>query len=159
MKNKSKYSLLALSILLIPINNVLAFNNYTSSTKSCGNGLITGIPSSLPQIIKAVYLGLQVAVPVLLVIFGMIDLIKAITAGKEDEIKKSQSIFIRRLITGVLVFFILSIVKLVVYVAADDDKSANIVNCTNCFLSNKCEVSEKNETTTNNKTTTIKKTS
>ena len=157
MIKKRKLILLALSILFVPIAQAQGFSNYTSSVKSCGNGMITDIPSALPKIIKIVYLSLQIAVPVLLVIFGMIDLIKAVIAGKEDEIKKSQGVFIRRLITGVLVFFILSIVKFLIYFAADDDKSANIIDCTNCFLNNNCEEKEKNEKTTTTKKTTNKK--
>ena len=74
---------------------------------------------------------IKIAVPVLLVIFGMIDLFKGIMAQKEDEIKKGQSIFVKRIIAAVLVFFVISIVQFVVSLVADD---GNIMNCANCFL-------------------------
>ena len=76
---------------------------------------------------------IKIAVPVLLVIFGMIDLFKGIMAQKEDEIKKGQSIFVKRIIAAVLVFFVISIVQFVVSLVADD-KNGNIMNCANCFL-------------------------
>ena len=50
----------------------------------------------------------------------MIDFAKAITAGKEDEIKKAQSVIVKRLIVGVIVFFIFVIVKLVVRIADEN---------------------------------------
>ena len=93
------------------------------------------IDSKILDTVHLIILVLQIAVPVLLVIFGMIDLIKALVAGKEDEIKKSQSIFIRRLITGVLVFFVVVIVRLVFNLAANGDKDkCTIWNCADKFI-------------------------
>ena len=71
-------------------------------------------------------------VPVILVLFGMIDLMKAVIAGKEDEIKKNQMTFVKRLIAAALVFFVFVIVKLLVSFVADD--STKIMNCVNCFI-------------------------
>ena len=36
---------------------------------------------------------LKIVVPILIVIMGSIDLVKAITAGKDDDMKKAQKIF------------------------------------------------------------------
>ena len=139
-KNKMMIIIFSCMLMFYSNSHVLAFKNYDSSAKSCGSGLIKNIPEMLPKIISTVYFALQIVVPILLVIFGMIDLIKAITAGKEDEIKKTQGVFIRRLITGALVFFIFAIVKLLIYLAADDQTSGNkIVKCANCFLSQRCD--------------------
>ena len=99
------------------------------------------IDTKIPGIVSLIVTILKVAVPVLLVIFGSIDLIKALVAGKEDEIKKAQSIFIRRLITGVLVFFVVAIVQLVFNLATHGDdkaKSDSIWKCANCFINDKC---------------------
>ena len=113
-------------------SHVLAFKNYDSSAKSCGSGLIKNIPEMLPKIISTVYFALQLVVPILLVIFGMIDLVKAVTAGKEDEIKKAQSVFIRRLIMGILVFFVVLIVQMLISFVSNKDR--NVANCFNCFI-------------------------
>lgn len=72
--------------------------------------------SSLVQILSVVKTALtiiQIAVPILLIIMGSIDLMKAVMAGKEDEIKKAQSTFVKRAIAAVIVFFIPLIVNLV----------------------------------------------
>lgn len=101
---------------------------------ACGSvGLEFG--GMIPYVISTIIKIIEIIVPVLLIIFGMIDLVKAVTAGKEDEIKKAQSVFIRRLIMGLLVFFVIVIVQTVVRFASNKD--ANITNCFNCFVNGK----------------------
>ena len=94
------------------------------------------IDDKIPKTVSLIVFFLQVAVPVLLVIFGSIDLVKAVTSGKEDEIKKAQTVFIRRLITGLLVFFVVVVVKLIFNFANSDDKanSKTMWNCAACFI-------------------------
>ena len=55
---------------------------------------------------------IQIVVPVVLVVMGMITLVKAVTSSKEDEIKKAQMSFVKKLIAAALVLFIFVIVKL-----------------------------------------------
>ena len=115
------------------------YNNYEENYVSCGLGLIKNIPSSIPKTTHIIYLAIMIAVPIVLVIFGMLDLIKGITAQKDDEIKKGQQILIKRLIAAALVFFVLAIVKLVIDFAGDKT-SGKIISCTECFINNKCTV-------------------
>lgn len=137
LKNISKISLfLITSLIFLDFVNADTYNNYTGSLRSCGDGLLTDIPSALPKVISIIYIIIQVAVPIVLVIMGSLDLMKAITAGKEDEISKGRQIFIKRLIAAVLVFFAFVIVKLVIGLVADSD--SKIIDCTNCFIRNEC---------------------
>ena len=114
------------------------YANYDNSMRSCGEGLIEKIPSIVPKTVSIIYKIIQIAVPVVLVIFGMMDLFKGITAQKEDEIKKGQQLFIKRLIVAALIFFMFVIVKVVISVAADAT-GARIIKCTECFIENKCD--------------------
>ena len=91
------------------------------------------IDEQVPHIIKYVLLIIQILVPVLLVIFGAVDLLKGVYAQKDDEIKKGQQVFIKRLISGVLVFFVIAIIKLFISVVGDSDKPG-IMNCVNCLI-------------------------
>lgn len=138
MRKKISLLLTLLVTMFIGANAIIAetYPNFQNSVVSCGN--ITNIPSKIPQIISIGVIIIQIAVPVLLVIFGMLDLFKGIMAQKEDEIKKGQQIFIKRLISGALVFFVFVIVKVVISFAADN-ASANIIDCMDCFISNKCK--------------------
>lgn len=100
--------------------------NFLADGVVCG-GLQNPIPFKLVYVIHLIILLIQFGVPLLLIIFGMLDLGKAVIASKEDEIKKGQQMFIKRLIAAVIVFFVIAIVQLVVGLAADD--SDNIVGC------------------------------
>ena len=124
-------------------DGVCIYNNFNGNNDviSCGNGLIDNVPSGVPKVTHIIYNIIQVAVPVLLVLFGSMDLIKAVVAGKDDEIKKSQSIFIKRLISALIVFFVFIVVKLLVSVVADNNSNnsaSNIIKCTECFIEAKC---------------------
>ena len=55
---------------------------------------------------------IKIAIPIILIIWGMLDMGKAVTSGKDDEIKKQLVTFLRRAIAAILVFFIPSIVGL-----------------------------------------------
>ena len=103
---------------------------------ACGN--LDGIPANLPRLTSDIFTIIEVAVPVLLVIMGTIDLFKGVAADKEDEMIKSRKMFVKRLITGSLVFFIIAITKFVVSIV-DDKNSGKIMNCVNCFINNDCQ--------------------
>ena len=132
---------LLISLIFIDIVGAETYtNNYTEGVTSCGNNLLTDIPTIAPRIISIIYTVIQIAVPVILVIMGSLDLMKGITASKDDEIKKGQQMFIKRLIAAALIFFVFIIVKLLVSVANDESrtKAGDIMNCANCFIRNKC---------------------
>ncbi len=100
------------------------------TTYTCGSGELK-FDGLIPTITSTIVLIIQIGVPVLLIIFGMLDLGKAVIAQKEDEIKKGQSTFFKRLIAAILVFFVVTIVKLVVNFAAD---RTDAVDCIDCFI-------------------------
>lgn len=106
------------------------------NTVTCGN--LTDIPSKFPRISSEIFTIIQIAVPVLLVIMGTIDMLKGITANKEDEIVKGRKMFVSRLIVGAIVFFLFVIVKTAVNFL-DSDNSTNIIACMDCFLNNDCK--------------------
>lgn len=65
-------------------------------------------PDSLRSLINEILQYPRIIVPILVIGLGIIDLSKAVLASKEDEMKKAQSTFIKRLIVG-LAFFLLPI--------------------------------------------------
>jgi len=103
----------------------------TTAEYTCGN-LSFNFSGMIPYVISMVVTIIKIAVPVVLIIFGMIDFLKAVTASKEDEIKKGQQTFIKRLIAAVIVFFVVQIVQLVASFASNND--ANVTGCFNCFI-------------------------
>ena len=91
------------------------------------------IPQPLADVIHTVYTVVKIAIPVILIFMGILDLGRAVISQKEDEIKKNQGIFVKRLIAAALVFFVFAIVQLLVGVVAGDDKTS-ISNCMDCML-------------------------
>ena len=85
------------------------------------------IPDTVSLIVKIIF----IAVPVLLVVLGSMDLLKGVWAQKEDEIKKGQQTFIKRLIAGVLVFFVYAIVRLLISAVSDDE---SVMQCACKFI-------------------------
>lgn len=77
---------------------------------SCGEG------STLVDVIAIVRLVMNIiciAVPIIMILMGTIDLFKAVTAGKDEDIKKKQKALITRIIAGVLVFLVPTIVSVI----------------------------------------------
>ena len=56
---------------------------------------------------------LQIAIPVIIVLLGTLDLGKAVMAGEDKKIKEAQKMLIMRLVYGVAVFFVITIVQIV----------------------------------------------
>ena len=85
------------------------------------------IPSNLVDLIRLVYKAIQIGVPIILIIVGMFDMGKAITQQKEDEIKKAQSLLVKKAVAAALVFLMFSLVSLVVTIIDIDSESWNCV--------------------------------
>lgn len=133
MKKKIFWLLLIVAVIFYA-NPVLAANIY-----SC-NSSIKGamIDSKIPELVSTIITVIKIAVPVLLVIFGMLDLMKGIIASKEEEIKKGRQIFIKRLIAGALVFLVFTIVQLIIGFVADEKDKTNMMTCVECFINGDC---------------------
>ena len=80
----------------------------------------SSIPEPLLNITHLIYKAIQIGVPIILIIVGMFDMGKAITQQKEDEIKKAQSLLVKKAIPAGLVFLMFSLVQLVVSVVSPD---------------------------------------
>ncbi len=100
---------------------------------TCG-GSGAEFSSAIPELVRTVVTFIEIFVPVILVILGMIDIFKAVIAQKDDDMKKAQGILIKRFIYAVLVFFIVFLVKFV-FSTIDKNSDINTVNCVNCFIS------------------------
>lgn len=104
---------------------------------TCGGFSNLKFDSNLPNITSTIVTVIEIAVPIILVIFGMLDLGKAVIAQKEDDIKKGQQTFVKRLIAAIIVFLVVFVVKLVIGLVVSDDNK-DILGCMNCFISNNC---------------------
>jgi len=91
---------------------------------------------TLPNAVSTIISLLKVFIPVLVVLFGLIDLGKAVTSGKEDDIKKNQGLLIKRVILGIIVFFVVSLVQFTVSIVGGDETEN--WSCFDCFVNGDC---------------------
>ena len=97
------------------------------------NSICGAIDNNLAELIHTIITIIKIGIPVLLIIFGMLDFAKGVIASKEDEIKKAQMTFVKRLIAAVIVFFVVSLVQIVVRFVAGNDEGS-VMGCFNCFV-------------------------
>ena len=81
-------------------------------------------------IIGYIILAIQIVVPLLLIISGMITMAKAVMEKKEDEIKKAQNLLVKKIIAAVIAFLVITITKLVIDLVA----TGNWETCIDCAL-------------------------
>ena len=96
------------------------------------------------QVVGYVLLIFKIVIPVILIIMGMIDLGKAVVAGKDDEIKKYTKSLAIRGVSAVLIFFVPTIIGLIMGLVGNFTTSgaeADFKVCRTCITSpSKCSV-------------------
>lgn len=101
--------------------NLLAAVNFCSQTKS-----IWVLIGKILSIFKIV-------IPLLIIVFGMIDLGKAVVASKDDEIKKAAKQLGMRILAGVVIFFVPTIVGFAFTLADGFNSEGDYAVCEACI--------------------------
>lgn len=131
MKKKIMFiTIMGIMLLYAPVVNA---TNITGCSAALPN---VQIDEKLTYTVHTIITIIKILVPILLVVFGSIDLVKGMVAQKEDEIKKGQHMLVKRLITGALVFFVISIVQLVISFVSNSNDSKEMWDCVDCFINN-----------------------
>lgn len=103
---------------------------------SCSIGGVSMAGNIIPSITVLVVNLIKIAIPIILVIFGMLDLAKAVMSNDEKEMKGAQTKLMKRVIYAVLVFLVVSIVQLIFSVLSKNNVSgADVSGCISCFVS------------------------
>ena len=97
------------------IDNKYSISGYNNSNNkiSCGQLIDSSVTKLLNDFLKYP----RYAVPAIIIVLGSLDFFKAVTAGKEDEMKKAQKTFIKRVIIGVAVFLVPLLVNVIIWLA------------------------------------------
>lgn len=83
------------------------------------------IPNQIFNFVALFIRLIKIAVPVLLIIFGMIDFAKSVVAKNEDDVKKYRKQFISRLVSAVIVFAIVFFVQFAVNLISTVEDTKN----------------------------------
>lgn len=90
-----------------------------SQSTVCGN------LAPLLRLVGYVVTIFKIAIPLLLIVFGMLDVGKSVVASKPDEVTKNLKSFAMRCVGAVLIFFIPSIVGVVLDAVAATEKNSS----------------------------------
>lgn len=74
---------------------------------------------------RGVFPIIQIGIPILLIVMGSIDLGKAVLSSDDKEIKGATSRLIKRVIMAVAVFFVVTIVTVVMNIFASSGAESN----------------------------------
>lgn len=91
--------------------------------------LLDGCPEDLVPIFSfiknGIYPIIQIGIPILLIVMGSIDLGRAVISQDDKEIKGATSKLIKRAIAAVAVFFVTTIVSLLMNMFSDSGATGN----------------------------------
>lgn len=170
MKNKIKYFL----ILIISISIIFPTVVYAQTTVNQDNILLInkanknisdtfiildaevndtsiGEICNMPQYRKTMrFFGTIVTfakyiVPIIIIAFGIMDLYKAVTGAKDDEIKKSFKAIMVRIAAGVLIFLLPGLVQFFFNMLNEwSNYKVDVCCCTECLLNSSCDTNSCN---------------
>ncbi len=92
------------------------------------------VPDNLCYLFSLLYKGLRIGIPILLIIVGMFDMGKAIVAKKEEDVKKAQSLLVKKIFLGVLVFLLPYLVE---FIFRFLDGGSGTIDCVKAVLNYK----------------------
>lgn len=103
--------------------------------------------SSIWQFIGYILMAVKIVIPIIIIIMGIIDLAKAVVSNDEKAINKSAMSVVKRLIAGIAIFFVPTIIDFVFSLINDATAAIEAATiCENCLLnpsSSECESSVK----------------
>ena len=98
------------------------FINLLANATLC-DGIL--VPNELFNLASTIIRAIKIAVPILLIIWGMLDFAKSVIAKSEDDVKKYRKSFISRLISAIIVFLLIFIVQFAVNLIASVEDTTN----------------------------------
>ena len=130
--------------------NLISVLEVTATNSTLCEGIL--VPNAMFNVVATIVKLIRIAVPILLVIWGMLDFTKSVIAKKEEDIKKYQKAFVSRLISALVVFLLIFVVQFAVnLISGVEDKSnadgqtvSDIWSCSKKFI-NGVDTSDKTE--------------
>lgn len=104
---------------------------FASDYVVCGSN--KRFPLVVADIISPLYIIIRVLVPAILVISGIVTFVKATTSGNpDDDLNKAKNKLVVNIVSAIIIFFLVSIVKFAVALVAGSNNTFN--SCLNCMI-------------------------
>jgi len=109
---------------VLSFNNILLLENEDSIIPTeeitCEN------TSQILEIGQMLFNYIKIIIPILLIVFIMLDLGKAVLAGSADDIKKAQKSALIRFLAAVAIFFLPSVINLILKLAGIESSTCGV---------------------------------
>ena len=89
--------------------------------------------NNVMYLIGVVVAVIRIAIPIVLIVIGMTDLIKAITSQDDKQIKSATTLLIKKVIIGIVIFLVPTLVRLIMNIISQEDYKACISCVTNVW--------------------------
>ena len=92
---------------------------------------------TLVDVIRQIYGYFKWIIPVLIVVLSMLDFVKVVGTGKDDDFKKAQSNLLKRVVLGIIFFIVPTLISLVINFSGVTEQFENgdsIVEAVTCIL-------------------------
>ena len=136
MKNKKFNILLFMLItLVISCDRVFAESYEINYDNLCAN-FAEGVGSAVRMIGYIVEI-VKIVIPLLIIVYGMVDFGKAVISSDDKAINKATNSLIRRIVAGIAVFFIPTIILAmfnIIGITNDIENTSRYSACTKCIL-------------------------
>lgn len=133
MKKKFILILLFIVLFVVPFT-VFAYDFATTTYIMCGEN--AHFPAPIAPVSRVAVMLLKIITPVVIVVLGSLDFLKAVMSGKAEDIPKGQKKFLQRLIAGAIVFFVFTIVQFFIQTMAENGNDNSLMSCIDCLINN-----------------------
>ena len=131
MKKTINYIIVFITFFLLIMPVACAANLSKKYVVCHDTNVLTGL-----RVLGYIVLIAKILVPVVLIITAMYSFFKAVVSSDENEIKNATTLLVSRLIVGVIVFFIPSIVTAIFdLVDSADISGSSYSSCVKCITS------------------------
>lgn len=103
--------------------------------------------ANIMLILGYVIIMIKIVVPILIIILGIIDMAKAFIANDDKAINKNTITLVKRVIAGVIIFFIPTLISYAfTIIGSFDDVEEDYMNCVKCLTKpSECDTSYSGE--------------
>jgi len=107
------------------------------SVAGCSFPGMVEVPAIFAEIISTIYMLIRIGVPIILLIVGMVDLLKAITSQKQEDISKAQSLLLKKVVVAIIIFTFFTLVQWVINLVDQNNIfNDSMWSCVNALLGN-----------------------
>ena len=149
-------------------NNSNILNNQYNYNYILDGSAVDALSCSNENVIKVLKLFsvlffiLKVAIPIIIIILGIISLAKVIISDDQSMLSKTVSSLVMKIILGIFIFFLPTLISTIIgYIDDADNVTSEYRACTECLLESNCSgssrksTSKKKSSSKKNTTTTI----